>query len=57
MRDCAYPSYLVGPLTHERDVVTEPLRHVDDHVAVPRGPGLGIDVDGAAPRGLDARLA
>jgi muconate cycloisomerase len=50
----AYPSYLMGPLKY-RDQVTEPVRVVDAHVAVPHGPGLGVEIDLEALRRLDAR--
>jgi O-succinylbenzoate synthase len=29
----------------ERDIITEPIEVVDGHVAVPTGPGLGVEVD------------
>ena len=28
-----------------RDIVTEPIEVVDGHVAVPTGPGFGVEVD------------
>jgi L-alanine-DL-glutamate epimerase-like enolase superfamily enzyme len=51
----AYPSYLMGPLKYREQITAEPLSVVDAHVAVPTGPGLGIDVDEDALRRLDAR--
>jgi muconate cycloisomerase len=50
----AYPSYLIGPLKY-REQITGELAVVDAHVAVPTGPGLGIEVDDEALRHLDAR--
>jgi muconate cycloisomerase len=52
--ELAYPSYLMGPLKY-RDQLAEPVVVVDGHVAVPQGPGLGIEVDVEAVRRLDAR--
>jgi muconate cycloisomerase len=51
----AYPSYLMGPLKYREQITTEQIAVVDAHVAVPTGPGLGIDVDEDALRSLDAR--
>lgn len=51
----AYPSYLMGPLKYRDQITAEPVDVVDAHVAVPRGPGLGISVDEDALRHLDAR--
>jgi L-alanine-DL-glutamate epimerase-like enolase superfamily enzyme len=51
----AYPSYLMGPLKCRERITAEQLTVVDAHVAVPKGPGLGIDVDEDALRHLDAR--
>jgi L-alanine-DL-glutamate epimerase-like enolase superfamily enzyme len=51
-----YPSYLMGPLKYREQVTAEQISVVDGHVAVPTGPGLGIDVDEDALRHLDARL-
>ena len=53
--DLAYPSYLMGPLKYREQITTEPLAVVDAQVAVPAGPGLGIDVDEDAVHHLDAR--
>lgn len=51
----AYPSYLMGPLKYREQITAEQITVVDAHVAVPTGPGLGIDVDEDALRHLDAR--
>lgn len=51
----AYPSYLMGPLKYREQITTEPIAVVDGHVAVPGGPGLGIEVDEDALNQLDAR--
>jgi L-alanine-DL-glutamate epimerase-like enolase superfamily enzyme len=51
----AYPSYLMGPLKYREQVTSPPLEVVDAHVAVPQGPGLGVEVDAEALRRLDAR--
>lgn len=51
----AYPSYLMGPLKYREQVTTEQVEVVDGHIAVPTGPGLGVEVDEADLRRLDAR--
>jgi L-alanine-DL-glutamate epimerase-like enolase superfamily enzyme len=51
----AYPSYLMGPLKYREQITSEQIAVVDAHVAVPTGPGLGIEVDEDALRSLDAR--
>jgi L-alanine-DL-glutamate epimerase-like enolase superfamily enzyme len=51
----AYPSYLMGPLKYRDQITTAQITVADAHVAVPTGPGLGIDVDEDALRHLDAR--
>ena len=38
-------SELVGPLLLTDELLTEPLDYADGHLSVPRGPGLGIEVD------------
>jgi L-alanine-DL-glutamate epimerase-like enolase superfamily enzyme len=53
----AYPSYLMGPLKYREQITTEQITVTDAHVAVPTGPGLGIDVAEDALRHLDARAA
>jgi L-alanine-DL-glutamate epimerase-like enolase superfamily enzyme len=51
----AYPAYLMGPLKYRDRITAEPLTVEDAHVAVPQGPGLGIELDEDAVRRLDAR--
>jgi L-alanine-DL-glutamate epimerase-like enolase superfamily enzyme len=51
----AYPSYLMGPLKYREQITASQIAVADAHVAVPTGPGLGIDVDEDALRHLDAR--
>lgn len=53
--DLAYPSYLVGPLKYREQITADQIAVVDAHVALPTGPGLGIEVDEDALRRLDAR--
>jgi L-alanine-DL-glutamate epimerase-like enolase superfamily enzyme len=53
----AYPSYLMGPLKYRERITAQQIGVVDSHVAVPTGPGLGIDVDEDALRHLDARTS
>ena len=36
---------LVGPLLLLEDIVTAPLRYQDGQLAVPAGPGLGVELD------------
>ena len=51
----AYPAYLMGPLKYRQQITTEQVEVVDSHVGVPQGPGLGVEVDEAELRRLDAR--
>jgi muconate cycloisomerase len=51
----AYPSYLMGPLKYREQITAEQIAVVGAHVAVPTGPGLGVEVDEDALRYLDAR--
>ena len=50
-----YPTYLVGPLKYEQDISAQPLELTDGTVAIPSGPGLGIEVDEEVLRRLDMR--
>ncbi len=52
----AFPSYLVGPLKYVRDVVVSPFQVIDGQISVPRGPGLGVEVDETALTAMDLRL-
>ncbi len=45
IRDCPVPSDVAGPLYLARDVIVEPLAVQDGVVAVPNGPGLGVELD------------
>ncbi len=40
-----YPGDLLGPLYHEADMVTEPLRLGPEVALAPEGPGLGVELD------------
>jgi L-alanine-DL-glutamate epimerase-like enolase superfamily enzyme len=51
----AYPSYLMGPLKYREQITAPELAVVDAHVAVPTGPGLGVEIDEDALVHLDAR--
>jgi len=51
----AYPSYLMGPLKYVQQITQEQIQIVDGHIAIPQGPGLGVDVDEPEIRRLDAR--
>lgn len=53
----AYPSYLMGPLKYAQQITTEQIEIVNGEIAVPRGPGLGVEVDEAEVRKLDLRRA
>lgn len=53
----AYPSYLMGPLKYRQQITVEQVAVVDGAIAVPTGPGLGVTVDEAELRRLDARVA
>ena len=52
-----YPSYLIGPIKYERRISAAAFEVRDGAVAVPAGPGLGIDVDPDALAALDLRRA
>ena len=52
----AYPSYLMGPLKYAQQITERQIEVVDGHLAIPDGPGLGIAVDEAQLRHLDARV-
>jgi muconate cycloisomerase len=51
----AYPSYLMGPLKYREQITVEQITVDAAHVALPRGPGLGVTVDEDALRRVDAR--
>lgn len=51
----AYPSYLMGPLKYARQITGAPPEPVDGRIAVPSGPGLGVDIDETAVTELDLR--
>jgi len=55
LQDLAYPSYLVGPLKYECDIVREPIIVSNGQITVPTSPGLGITVDEEALRAFDGR--
>ncbi len=38
-------SDLIGPAMYTDDVIKEPLRYTDSTIAVPAGPGLGVELD------------
>ncbi len=50
-----YPAALNGPQFLGESVLREPFRAVDGRVPVPKGPGLGIEVDEEKVRDLSAR--
>jgi L-alanine-DL-glutamate epimerase-like enolase superfamily enzyme len=50
-----YPSYLMGPLKYAEQITSPVIEIVDGHIAVPSGPGLGVEIDTDALRALDAR--
>jgi muconate cycloisomerase len=51
----AYPSYLMGPFKYREQITAEQIEVVGAHIAVPTGPGLGIEVDEDALRHLNTR--
>ena len=53
----SYPSYLMGPLKYAQQITAEQIEIVDSAIAIPTGPGLGVTVDEAQLRELDARNA
>jgi L-alanine-DL-glutamate epimerase-like enolase superfamily enzyme len=55
VQDLTYPSYLIGPLKYERQITSPELRVEDGEVAVPTGPGLGVEVDVDLLAALDLR--
>ena len=40
-----YPGDFLGPLYHESDLLTEPLELGPEVARLPRGPGLGVELD------------
>lgn len=50
-----YPSYLVGPLKYEQDIVEPAISVKDGQIELPDGPGLGIEVDETILGRLDGR--
>lgn len=51
----SYPSYLMGPLKYSQQITAEQIEIVDSAIAIPTGPGLGIEVDERELRRLDLR--
>jgi muconate cycloisomerase len=45
---CTLPSDIFGRMIRQHDLLTEPLRFNPPFVDVPKGPGLGIELDDAA---------
>jgi L-alanine-DL-glutamate epimerase-like enolase superfamily enzyme len=50
-----YPSYLMGPLKYREQITEQRVEVIDGHVAVPQEPGLGLTIDEAELKRLDAR--
>jgi muconate cycloisomerase len=50
-----YPTYLIGPLKYEHQITAPAMRVEDGDVAVPSGPGLGVEVDTELLAALDLR--
>lgn len=50
--DLNYPAALNGPQFLGASVITEPFKPVDGAVRIPKGPGLGIQVDESAVRAM-----
>lgn len=44
-RNIKYASDIIGPLYYESDVITQPLKIDKGLLEVPKGPGLGVDLD------------
>jgi len=55
VQELTYPSYLIGPLKYERQITSPEMRVEDGEVAVPLGPGLGVEVDTDLLAALDLR--
>jgi muconate cycloisomerase len=45
----------MGPLKYRQQITHEQVEVIDGHIAIPQGPGLGVTVDEAKLRQLDAR--
>jgi L-alanine-DL-glutamate epimerase-like enolase superfamily enzyme len=45
IRDCPVPSDVIGPLYHDADIVSTPLRIEEGRAFVPAGAGLGVELD------------
>jgi len=41
----SYPSDLIGPALYQEDVIAGPFEYVEGTLAVPEGPGLGVELD------------
>jgi L-alanine-DL-glutamate epimerase-like enolase superfamily enzyme len=55
--DIAYPCYLMGARKYERQITWPAPEIVDSRVAIPTGPGLGVEVDEEAVAAMDLRAA
>jgi len=55
VQELPYPSYLIGPLKYERQITAPELTVENGAVAVPSGPGLGVEVDTELLAALDLR--
>lgn len=51
----SYPSYLMGPLKYEQLITAQQFEVVNGAIAIPTGPGLGIEVDEKELCRLDLR--
>jgi L-alanine-DL-glutamate epimerase-like enolase superfamily enzyme len=40
-----YPCYMAGPLVYQEQIVKERIIYKEGHIAIPNGPGLGVELD------------
>lgn len=50
IRECPVPSDVAGPLYHDADIITTPIRIEAGRAFVPAGAGLGVELDEGALR-------
>ena len=43
---------MAGPLIYDEDVAVDRVRYDEGHVVLPAGPGIGVELDQDALRGL-----
>ena len=44
-KNVTYGSELFGPLAIKEDIIVDPIKYEKGYIFVPKGPGLGVEVD------------